>query len=247
MKVFTKTPSSQPVSGPNPSGEPRTSFFGRLRKHFLTGLLVTTPIVFTVYVTWQFITWIDGLVVGAIPPTWNPMAFLPYQIPGLGLVAVFLLLVFIGAFAAGYMGRMLVSISEFFLAHMPVVRSIYSATKQVMETVFSNQASAFRQVVMVEFPRAGVWSLGFLTGKTMGEVQDLTTEEVINVFVPTTPNPTSGFLIFVPRKDIVPLAMSVEEGIKMIMSAGIITPPHKGQIRPVLMVDPPAGGQPEAR
>ncbi|HAU28766.1 MAG TPA: hypothetical protein DCW68_01465 [Rhodospirillaceae bacterium] len=221
---------------------PHPSFLARLRKHFLTGLLVTTPLGLTLYLTWLVITWIDGLVAAIIPPDWNPMSYLPYQVPGLGLVAVFILLVFIGTVASGYFGKLFVSVGEGILAHMPVVRTIYAATKQVMETVFSNHSSAFRQVVMIEYPHDGMWALAFLTGKTTGEVQAITTDEVINVFLPTTPNPTSGFLLFVPRKKIIPLSMTVEEGIKMIMSAGIITPPQVRDMHPNLKV-----GQPEAK
>lgn len=216
--------------------EESPSFLARLRKHFLTGLLVTTPLGLTLYLTWVVITWIDGLVAALIPPTWNPMSYLPYQIPGLGLIIVLVLLVFVGTMASGYLGRLFMSMGEGVLAHMPVVRTIYATTKQIMETVFSNHSAAFRQVVMVEYPIENMWALAFLTGKTTGEVQAITEDEVINVFLPTTPNPTSGFLLFVPRRKVIPLAMTVEEGIKMIMSAGIITPPMQEGKKPVLQI-----------
>jgi uncharacterized membrane protein len=112
------------------------------------------------------------------------------------------------------------------LARMPVVRSIYGATKQIFETVLAHKSTAFRQVCLVEYPRRGLWTLGFITGTTVGEVQDRTSDEVVNVFLPTTPNPTSGFLLFVPRRDIVLLEMSIEDGIKMVISGGIVTPPE---------------------
>ena len=110
---------------------------------------------------------------------------------------------------------------------MPIVRSIYGATKQIVETVLANQSDAFRQVVLFEYPRRGAWAMGFVTGKTTGEVQNITADEVVNVFLPTTPNPTSGYLLFLPRSELVELSMTVEEGIKMIISGGIVTPKDK--------------------
>jgi len=116
-------------------------------------------------------------------------------------------------------------ISESILARMPVIRSIYGAVKQILETVLAQQSNAFREAVLVEYPRRGVWAIAFITGQTKGEVQNITEEECINIFVPTTPNPTSGFLLFVPKKELVPLSMTVEEALKMVISGGILTPP----------------------
>ena len=196
----------------------------RIRAYFFAGVLVTAPIGITFYIAWLIIDWIDGKVTPLIPPSYNPETYLPFSIPGLGLVIVFILLTMIGAAAAGAIGRMWLSVSEQMLARMPVIRSVYGATKQIFETVLAQQSNAFRQVVLFEYPRRGSWALGFITGQTMGEVQELTEDEVVNVFLPTTPNPTSGYLLFIPRRELVILSMTVEEGIKMVVSGGIVTP-----------------------
>jgi uncharacterized membrane protein len=124
-------------------------------------------------------------------------------------------------------GRMVVGYSERVLSRMPVIRSVYGATKQIFETMLAQKSAAFREVVLVEFPRIGMWSIGFITGVTEGEVQELTDEEVLNVYIPTTPNPTSGYLCFVARSEVYPLSMSVEEGIKMVVSGGLVSPPDR--------------------
>lgn len=203
------------------------SFLPRLRAYLLAGVLVTAPISITLYLAWMFVNFIDGSVGHLIPARYNPESYLPFSVPGLGVLTVLAVLTLIGAFAAGFIGRLVVRVGESIVARMPVVRSIYSATKQIFETVLANQSHAFREVVLLEYPRRGMWTLGFITGATLGEVQDLTQEEVVNVFVPTTPNPTSGFLLFVPRADIVVLNMTVEEGLKMVVSVGIVTPPDR--------------------
>lgn len=205
----------------------RSGLGARLRTYFLAGVLITAPIGITFYLAWSFISFVDARVKPLIPPVWNPETYLPFSIPGIGLVAVLVGLTVIGAATAGLLGRMLVRTSERLLARMPIVRTVYGATKQIVETLLAQQSTAFRSVVLVEYPRIGVWSLGFITGTTEGEVQELTEDEVLNVFVPTTPNPTSGYLVFVPRSDVVFLAMSAEEGIKMVVSGGILTPPDR--------------------
>ena len=199
----------------------------RVRAYFFAGVLVTAPIVITFYIAWLIIDWIDGKVTPLIPPSYNPETYLPFSIPGLGLVIVFVLVTTIGAMAAGAVGRMWLSVSEQMLARMPVIRSVYGATKQIFETVLKQQSNAFRQVVLFEYPRRGSWALGFITGQTLGEVQELTEDEVVNVFLPTTPNPTSGYLLFIPRRELVILSMTVEEGIKMVVSGGIVTPENR--------------------
>ena len=130
----------------------------------------------------------------------------------------------IGALTAGFLGRWVIHTGERVLNRMPVIRSIYSAVKQIFETVLAQQSNAFREAVLVEYPRRGIWAIGFITGTTKGEVQNLTEETTVNIFLPTTPNPTSGFLLFIPREDVIPLDMSVEEAVKMVISGGIVTP-----------------------
>ena len=202
-------------------------FLGRMRGYFLAGLLVTAPLGITIYLAWIFINFLDNKVTPLIPVTYNPETYLPFGLPGLGLVVIVLTLIVIGALTAGLLGRWVVHTGERILARMPVVRSIYSATKQVFETVLAQQSNAFRDAVLVEYPRRGIWAIGFITGITKGEVQNLTKDETVNVFLPTTPNPTSGFLLFVPSKDVVFLDMSIEEAIKMVISGGIVTPPDR--------------------
>ncbi|ABC22529.1 DUF502 domain-containing protein [Rhodospirillum rubrum] len=198
----------------------RMTFGARLRTYFFAGVLVTAPIAITFFVAWTFIEFVDRKVVGNLPQAYQ----VDLPVPGIGLLLLVVLLTIIGAFTAGYLGRLLVRFGEGLVQRVPVVRSIHGALKQIIETILAQQSSAFRQVVLVEYPRRGMWALGFITGVTEGEVQNLTEDEVINVFLPTTPNPTSGFLLFVPRQDLVVLDMSVEDGIKMIISGGIFTP-----------------------
>ena len=204
-----------------------SGFWGKVRSYFLAGVLVTAPIALTLYFVWVVVNFVDNLVKPLIPEQYALKHYLPFDIPGLGLIIVGVGLTIIGALAAGFLGRLVIRVGERVVEKMPIVRSIYSAIKQIFETVLSRDSMTFRQVVLVEYPRTGIWALGFVTGTTKGEVQEDTADEVINVFVPTTPNPTSGFLIFMPRQDIQILDMSVEDGIKMVVSAGIITPKHK--------------------
>ena len=215
----------------NPQGEPtkvrQRGLWGRLRAYFLAGILVTAPIGITGYLAWIAIDLIDRSVTPMIPAKYNPETYLPFSIPGLGLLVLAVVLTLIGALTAGIVGRLIVRTGERLLNRMPVVRSIYAATKQIFETVFAHQATAFREAVLVEYPRRGIWAVGFITGTTQGEVQNLTEEETVNIFLPTTPNPTSGFLLFIPRDDVVKLDMTVEEAIKMVISGGIVTPPDR--------------------
>lgn len=199
----------------------------RLRTYFFAGILVTAPIAITTYLAWLLVSFVDDRVNAVLPPRFNPETYLPFSVPGIGVVVIVLVLILIGAVTAGYLGRIIIRTAESMVGRIPAVRSVYGAIKQILETVLANQSSAFREVVLVEYPRKGLWAIGFITGATKGEIQDLTEDEVINVFLPTTPNPTSGFLLFVPRGDLVTLDMTVEEGIKMVVSGGIVAPPDR--------------------
>ncbi|MGB2535049.1 MAG: DUF502 domain-containing protein [Candidatus Puniceispirillum sp.] len=197
---------------------------GRIRSWFFTGLVVTAPVLLTIYITWSAIEIIDGQVANLLPR----FAETAYsEIPGIGLLVGFALITIIGALAAGFMGRWLIGFGESLLNRMPVVRSIYGATKQILETVVSAQSDAFREVVLVEYPRKGLWVIGFVTGNTKGEVDTVIDHDMVNVFIPTTPNPTSGFLLFCPKKEVEFLEMEVEEAVKMVVSGGIVTPPDR--------------------
>jgi uncharacterized membrane protein len=197
----------------------------RLRAYFFAGILVTGPIFLTLYLTWLFIDFIDSAVRWLLPDRYNPTTYL--HVPGLGLVIGVVTLTLIGWITAGYVGRVFLRLSERIVARMPVIRGIYGAMKQIFETVLAKQSNTFREAVLVEFPRRGMWTIAFITGRPEGEVGDLTGDDPIGVYVPTTPNPTSGYLVYVPRSEVMVLAMTVEEAIKMVISGGIVTPPDR--------------------
>ncbi|NCO02897.1 MAG: DUF502 domain-containing protein [Alphaproteobacteria bacterium] len=204
----------------------KITLLGKLKGFFLAGILVTAPISITVYVTWGFLNFLDSKITPLIPAAYNPNTYLPFSMPGLGLLIAVIFFISVGFITRNFLGRLLVRVSEYIVERLPVISTIYGAVKQIFETVMASQSDAFKEVVMFEYPRKGLWVMGFVTGQTKGEVQALTSSEVVNVFLPTTPNPTSGFLLFVPKKDLTFMKMGVEEGIKMIVSGGIITPPE---------------------
>ena len=199
----------------------------KIRSWFFTGILVMTPLILTIYVVWAFITFVDNLVVPLVPIEYRPSYYLPFSIPGLGLIIVFLFTTFVGILATGLFGRTLIRLWENILNRMPVVRSVYSAIKQILETVMATQSDAFRQAVLVEYPRKDIWAIGFVTGSTKGEVSENVNKKMVNVFMPTTPNPTSGFLLFFPEKDLRFLEMSVEDALKLVVSGGMVVPKRK--------------------
>ncbi len=198
----------------------------RLRTYFLTGILVTAPIGITAWLIWLLVDFVDRAVVPLIPEAYNPANVLGHSIPGLGVIIVLLVVTMIGALVTNFFGRVLVRTGERMVERVPVVRTIYGVLKQIFDAVLA-QSAAFREVVLIEYPRRGIWVIGFITGSTKGEVQRVTDEAMVNVFLPTTPNPTSGFLLFVPRSDCIVLDMTVEEGVKLVISGGIVTPPDR--------------------
>jgi uncharacterized membrane protein len=219
--------SAPPTAPPPGRKKPRSRFSERLRAYFIAGILVTGPISLTFYLAWLFVDFIDSRVALLIPHQYNPATYLPIHIPGLGLVVVIIGLTLIGTLTAGYVGRRLIRIGDKLLARMPLIRGLYGATKQIFETVLSKQSNTFREVVLVEWPRRDMWTIGFITGKPDGEIRALTFDDAVNVYVPTTPNPTSGYLVHVPRRDIKLLSMTVEEAIKFVISGGIVAPPPR--------------------
>jgi uncharacterized membrane protein len=197
----------------------------RLRAYFFAGILVTAPISITFYIAWQFIKFMDNQVSPLVPPELNPQY---WGFPGFGLIAVMVGLTLIGMVTAGFVGRILVKVYDIILQRMPVLSGIYSAVKQIFETMLAQKANAFREVALIEYPRKGIWTMAFITGTTAGEIGAVfAADDMVNVFVPTTPNPTSGFLLFLPRRDVRVLDMNVEEGLKMVISTGILVPPHR--------------------
>jgi uncharacterized membrane protein len=217
---------------------PKSGFWTRIRNYFFTGMIITAPIVITVYLAWILIDFIDRKVTQIIPKKFQLSEIIGFDIPGAGIIIGLLILIIIGFITANYFGRTLIKTGEKILDKMPFIRSVYGASKQIFETLFAQQSSSFRQVVLVEFPRKGVRELAFITGQTEGEIQNMTEDVVYNVFVPATPNPTTGFLLFVPKQDLIFLSMSVDEGLKMIISGGMVTPkdlrPDEQKNKPII-------------
>ena len=196
----------------------------KLRAYLFTGILVTAPVAITFYMAYKFILWVDKFVGQLIPQQYLPSNYLPFTIPGLGLVVLIVALILVGMFAAGFMGRFFLRLGEWIVYKVPLVSSVYSVLKQVFETFFSSKTQAFSKVVMLEYPRKGIWILGFVSADLGGEAKEKFDEEMLAVFIPTTPNPTSGFLIFVPKKDTIEMNMTVEEGLKYVISGGLVEP-----------------------
>lgn len=198
--------------------------FLRMRRYFLTGLVVASPIGITIYIGWWFITFVDGNIKPLIPDIYNPENYLPFSIPGLGLVAVTIFLIILGALTANLFGRALIRFGERIVDRMPVVRSVYGTLKQIFETVVAQDTKSFSDVVLVEYPRKGIWAIAFVSAENTSEIQDKMADHVVNLFLPTTPNPTSGFLLFVPKKDLIYLDMTPDQGAKYVISAGLVNP-----------------------
>jgi uncharacterized membrane protein len=209
---------------------PHTGIAGRIRNYFLTGLVVAGPLAVTAWLIWSFTTWVDGLVRPFIPPAYRPETYLPWPIPGTGLVIAFIALTLLGFLTANLVGRSLVELGESLLNRMPIVRPIYKTMKQIFETLFSKTGSSFRKVALVEFPAPGMWSMVFLSQPPSGEVAaSLPAGDHVSVFLPCTPNPTTGFFFFVQRKDLVELDISVENAMTLLISAGMVQPDGDAQ------------------
>jgi len=193
-----------------------------MKKYLIAGLLVWAPLGVTILAVKLLVDLMDKILL-LIPPGYRPVDLIGYQIPGLGVLMALLIVLGTGMIVANIFGRKLVSLWEQLLAHIPLVRTIYTAVKQIVETVFS-KGDSFRKVLLVEYPRRGLWTLAFQTSIECGEAQRKTKRNVVNVFIPTTPNPTSGFFIMVPTSEVVELDMSVDEGLKMIISGGVVVP-----------------------
>lgn len=228
----------------NPLNEPskpkkRVAASTRLRNSFFTGLIVTAPVAITAYLTWTFIIWVDGIVKPYIPKYLNLETYVPFGIPGLGLVFALIFITLVGFFAANLIGRSILNVGESLLDRTPLVRSIYKALKQIFQTALAEGQNSFSQAGIIQYPRPGLWAIVFIATDTRGEVgQYLSDEDTVSVFLPTTPNPTSGFLLFVPRKDLHILDMSVEDAAKLVISAGLVSPDHKQNLQDKLLTNP---------
>ena len=211
---------------PVPPTEVPRGPMARLRNYFLTGLIIAGPIAITFYLIWWFVTWVDGIVRPFVPIGYRPETYLPFGIPGYGLIVAFFALTFLGFLAANLIGRTLVELGEGLLGRMPVVRAIYRGLKQVFETLFSSTGSSFRRVGLVEFPSPGMWSIVLISQPPNPEVATRLPgqEEFISVFLPCAPNPTTGFFFYVPKSKIIDIDMNAEEAATLIMSAGVVQP-----------------------
>ena len=231
-----------PFEDPTPAPA-RPGIIARLRSSFLTGLVVIMPVGFTIWLFWTFIGWVDGFVLPFVPEFYHPDNLVRYvigtetynrligedvsiNIRGVGVVIFLLFTVFVGWIAKGLIGRSLIKYAEGLVDRMPVVRSIYSGVKQIAETVFAQTERSFEEACLIEYPRKGIWAIGFVSTAAKGEINRRGggDEDLLSVFVPTTPNPTSGFLLFFPESDVIKLDMSVEDAAKLVISAGLVYP-----------------------
>ena len=193
------------------------------KANLLAGLLFLTPLVATFYFLKILIEWMDKIVL-VIPKGYRPADLIPFPTPGLGVIIIILLLLVTGILVRNYLGRRLVSMWDFIISHIPLVNKFYVSVQQLVQTVANGGTKDFNRVVLLEFPRKGVYSLAYVTGVAVGEIQEKTHKKVINVYVPTTPNPTSGYYLIVPEDEIIELDMSVEDSFKLLISGGIINP-----------------------
>ena len=204
---------------------PQASAAGRIRNYFLTGLVVAGPVLITAYLSWSFINWVDDLVRPFIPAAYRPETYLPWPIPGTGLVIAFFALTLLGFLTANLVGRTLVELGEGVLNRMPIVRPVYKTMKQIFETLFSKDGSSFRKVALCEFPAPGMWSLVFLSQPPVGDLAAKLPEgEHVSCFLPCTPNPTTGFFFYVKRAELIELDVSVENAMTLLISAGMVQP-----------------------
>ncbi|MBO9397172.1 DUF502 domain-containing protein [Shimia sp. R9_1] len=212
----------------------KVGFFGSLRSSFFTGIVVILPIALTIWLVWTLIGWVDGFVLPLVPSTIQPEKYIGINLRGVGLIIFLIFTVLVGWIAKGLIGRSLIRYGESLVDRMPVVRSIYSGVKQIAETVFAQSERSFEKACLIEYPRRGIWAIGFISTTAKGEVAEsaATTNGLVSVFVPTTPNPTSGFLLFFPKDDIIELEMSVEDAAKLVISAGLVYPNPKDPSAP---------------
>lgn len=229
----------EPFQTPPPAPR-RKSFFSGLRNSFLTGVVVIAPVGLTVWLIWSVIGWVDGVVLPFVPSRYQPENILntflgldiQLQLRGLGVVFFLIFTTFVGWLAKGLLGRSLIRSAERFVNRMPVVRSIYSGVKQIAETVFSQADRSFEKACIVQYPRKGIWAVGFISTSAKGEIRARVNDaqNLLSIFVPTTPNPTSGFLLFFPAEDVIELDMSIEDAAKLVISAGLVYPNENGEI-----------------
>ena len=216
---------------PNPR---KPALFSGLRASFLTGLVVIAPVGMTIWLIWTLIGWVDGFVLPLVPDRFNPEQYIGINLRGVGVIFFLLFTVFVGWVAKGLIGRSLIRFAESLVERMPVIRSIYSGVKQIAETIFAQSERNFEKACLIQYPRKDIWAIGFISTEARGEVamKAETMGPLVSVFVPTTPNPTSGFLLFFPKEDIIELDMSIEDAAKLVISAGLVYPNAKNPTQP---------------
>ncbi|WP_170383132.1 DUF502 domain-containing protein [Ruegeria atlantica] len=212
----------------------RPGLFSRLRASFLTGIVVIAPVWLTIWLIWSVVGWIDSAVLPLIPQQFQPQEYVGINLRGVGVIIFLVFTVLVGWIAKGILGRSFISFTESLVDRMPVVRSIYSGIKQISETVFAQTERSFEKACLVQYPRRGIWAIGFVSTTAKGEVTHRaeTAGELLSVFIPTTPNPTSGFLLFFPAEDVILLDMSIEDAAKLVISAGLVYPNGKDPTQP---------------
>lgn len=218
---------------PKPAKKKRIKapLFSRLRGDFLTGLIIVAPVMLTIYLILGVVGFIDNKVLPLVPEAYNPATYTDWNIRGFGVIVFLIFTTFVGAMTKGIFGRQLVRFAEGLVDRTPIVRSIYNGLKQIAETVLNQSNSSFENACLVEYPRKGIWAIAFVSTDTKGEVAIRADQgDMLSVFLPTTPNPTSGFLLFLPKKDVIILDMDVESAAKLVISAGLVTPPTKAEI-----------------
>lgn len=196
-----------------------------MRKYFITGLLILVPLAITLWVLDLIISTMDQSLL-LLPERWQPKNVFGFHIPGLGTILTLLVIFFTGLLTRNFIGKQVVHLWENLLNRIPIVSSIYSSVKQVSDTLFSSSGNAFRKALLVQYPRAGSWTIGFLTGVPGGDVKNHLVGDYVSIYVPTTPNPTSGFFLMMPREDVIELDMSVDEALKYIVSMGVVSPEY---------------------
>ncbi|NVO55414.1 DUF502 domain-containing protein [Rhodobacteraceae bacterium B1Z28] len=212
----------------------RPGLFSRLRASFLTGVVVIAPVWLTIWLIWSVVGWIDSAVLPLIPQRFQPSEYVGINLRGVGVVIFLIFTILVGWIAKGILGRSLIHFAESLVNRMPVVRSVYSGIKQISETVFAQTERSFEKACLIQYPRRGIWAIGFVSTTARGEVAQKaeTGGELLSIFVPTTPNPTSGFLLFFPAEDVIMLDMSIEDAAKLVISAGLVYPNDKDPIQP---------------
>jgi uncharacterized membrane protein len=226
MSSRDDVPPETPSLTEPPVETPHHGLMFRFRNYFLTGLVVAGPVAITLYITWWFVTWVDGLVRPFVPSAYRPETYLPFGVPGSGLIVAVVGLTLLGFLTANLIGRTLVDLGERLLGRIPAVRAIYRGLKQVFETLFSGTGSSLRRVGLVEFPSPGMWSIVLISQPPSADIASRLPgdEEQISVFLPCAPNPTTGFFFYLPKSKIIEIDMSAEDAATLIMSAGVVQP-----------------------